>query len=125
MDDENIRNIPLKSKSTTFSAKHREADFFINKIHVDLNGFSIKFTFIKEEFGVNINQPLPSYFNNFSSQLLMLNFTQTPSPGKNLTVIGVTGTDGKTTTVSLIYHILNQSGKKSSMLTSIGFDFDR
>lgn len=41
-------------------------------------------------------------------------------PGRKLTVIGVTGTDGKTTTVNLIYHILKSSGRNVSMLTSIG-----
>ena len=41
-------------------------------------------------------------------------------PSKKLTVIGVTGTDGKTTTVSLIYHILNQAGYNISMISSIG-----
>lgn len=41
-------------------------------------------------------------------------------PGKKLIVVGVTGTDGKTTTVSIIYHILKNSGKSASMLSSIG-----
>lgn len=41
-------------------------------------------------------------------------------PSKKLIVIGVTGTDGKTTTVSMIYHILRLSGKKVSMISSIG-----
>lgn len=41
-------------------------------------------------------------------------------PGRKLIVIGVTGTDGKTTTVNLIYHILKENGKQASMLTSIG-----
>jgi UDP-N-acetylmuramoyl-L-alanyl-D-glutamate--2,6-diaminopimelate ligase len=41
-------------------------------------------------------------------------------PGKKLRVIGVTGTDGKTTTTSLIYHILKQSGKKTAMITTVG-----
>lgn len=41
-------------------------------------------------------------------------------PARKLTVIGVTGTDGKTTTVNLIYHILKNNGKSASMLTSIG-----
>lgn len=41
-------------------------------------------------------------------------------PSRDLKVIGVTGTDGKTTTVSLIYHILKNSGKNVSMVSSLG-----
>ncbi len=41
-------------------------------------------------------------------------------PSKGLTVIGVTGTDGKTTTTSVIYHILKESGYNVSMITSVG-----
>lgn len=40
-------------------------------------------------------------------------------PGRKLTVIGVTGTDGKTTTTSLIYEILKSAGYKTSMITSV------
>lgn len=40
-------------------------------------------------------------------------------PGHSLKVIGVTGTDGKTTTTSLIYHILQNSGRKVSLLGSV------
>ena len=41
-------------------------------------------------------------------------------PGKRLIIVGVTGTDGKTTTVNLIYHILKENKMQASMLTSIG-----
>ena len=41
-------------------------------------------------------------------------------PSRSLTVIGVTGTDGKTTTVSLIYHILHTAGYNASMISSVG-----
>ncbi|MBI2430681.1 MAG: UDP-N-acetylmuramoyl-L-alanyl-D-glutamate--2,6-diaminopimelate ligase [Candidatus Levybacteria bacterium] len=41
-------------------------------------------------------------------------------PSKKLTVIGVTGTDGKTTTVNLIYHILKNVGYEVSMISSVG-----
>lgn len=40
-------------------------------------------------------------------------------PSRGMKVIGVTGTDGKTTTVNLIYHILKTSGHKTSMISSI------
>lgn len=40
-------------------------------------------------------------------------------PARKLTVIGVTGTDGKTTTTTLIYEILKEAGFKASMITSV------
>lgn len=40
-------------------------------------------------------------------------------PSRKLTVIGVTGTDGKTTTTTLIYEILKANGCKVSMITSV------
>ena len=45
-------------------------------------------------------------------------------PARRLKVIGVTGTDGKTTTVNLIYHILRTSGHKSAMVSSISAFID-
>lgn len=40
-------------------------------------------------------------------------------PGRKLTVIGVTGTDGKTTTVNMIYHILSEAGEPVSMVSTV------
>lgn len=45
-------------------------------------------------------------------------------PTKGLTIIGVTGTDGKTTTSNLIYHILKVSGKKVAVISTIGAVID-
>jgi UDP-N-acetylmuramoyl-L-alanyl-D-glutamate--2,6-diaminopimelate ligase len=40
-------------------------------------------------------------------------------PGRTLTVIGVTGTDGKTTTTNLIYQILLAAGLKAGMISTV------
>ncbi len=39
---------------------------------------------------------------------------------RKLTIIGVTGTDGKTTTATLLYKILTQAGIKTAVVTTIG-----
>jgi UDP-N-acetylmuramoyl-L-alanyl-D-glutamate--2,6-diaminopimelate ligase len=40
-------------------------------------------------------------------------------PSKKLTLIGITGTDGKTTTCTLIHQVLQKSGIKSGLITTI------
>lgn len=41
------------------------------------------------------------------------------NPGEDLVVIGVTGTDGKTTTVNLIYQVLKQAGWAAGMVSTV------
>lgn len=41
------------------------------------------------------------------------------NPTKKLSVIGVTGTDGKTTTATLIHHILEKAGKKAGLISTV------
>ncbi len=45
-------------------------------------------------------------------------------PAKKLHVIGVTGTNGKTTTCFMLWHILNQAGKKTGLMTTVAWGID-
>lgn len=45
-------------------------------------------------------------------------------PSRGLKVIGVTGTDGKTTTANLIYHILHEAGEKAAIVSTVGAVID-
>jgi UDP-N-acetylmuramoyl-L-alanyl-D-glutamate--2,6-diaminopimelate ligase len=40
-------------------------------------------------------------------------------PSRKLTIIGITGTSGKTTTAHLLHHILTQAGLKAAMISTI------
>jgi UDP-N-acetylmuramoyl-L-alanyl-D-glutamate--2,6-diaminopimelate ligase len=42
-------------------------------------------------------------------------------PAKGMKIIGVTGTDGKTTTSTMIYTMLNDAGIKTGLMTTIGY----
>ena len=43
-------------------------------------------------------------------------------PAKQLKLIGVTGTNGKTTTAYLIQHLLNQAGQKCGLISTVALD---
>lgn len=45
-------------------------------------------------------------------------------PSNGMKIIGVTGTDGKTTTANLIYHVLHEAGEKAAVISSVGAVID-
>ncbi|MBR2994487.1 UDP-N-acetylmuramoyl-L-alanyl-D-glutamate--2,6-diaminopimelate ligase [Candidatus Saccharibacteria bacterium] len=46
-------------------------------------------------------------------------------PAKNLRVIGVTGTNGKTTTCFMIWQMLNKAGLKTGIMTTVAYGVDK
>ena len=46
-------------------------------------------------------------------------------PAKHLRVIGVTGTNGKTTTCFMIWHMLNHAGHKTGLMTTVAYGVDK
>jgi len=56
---------------------------------------------------------------NSQAALAWLSAARFGFPARRLTVIGVTGTDGKTTTTNLIYQILAQSGRRAGLISTV------
>ena len=46
-------------------------------------------------------------------------------PAKNLHVIAVTGTNGKTTTCFMIWNMLNKAGLKAGLMTTVAWGVDK
>jgi len=76
LDDEFIKDtLPLNAKTVTVSSKDNAADFYIKNIKLTLDSFQIKFTFLKEEYEILINQPLPKYYAHIFIYAIALAFS--------------------------------------------------
>ncbi len=70
---------------------------------------------------IPLDFPLRIWFHKFTGYLAALYYG---FPARNMNVIGVTGTNGKTTVVHLIAQILTNVNKKVGMASTVGFQID-
>ncbi len=66
-------------------------------------------------------QDLKNIYHLFQSMIANIVYS---FPSRGMTIIGVTGTDGKTTTSSMIYHILRSAGLKTALISTVGAIID-
>lgn len=76
-------------------------------------------------------KPFIEKIPGYNKLVLPIHFLQAESavqkykhPAKHLRVIGVTGTNGKTTTSFMIWKMLNTAGHKTGLLTTVGWSAD-
>ncbi|NMB56811.1 UDP-N-acetylmuramoyl-L-alanyl-D-glutamate--2,6-diaminopimelate ligase [Candidatus Beckwithbacteria bacterium] len=64
---------------------------------------------------------IPNYLVNYAWHLpkAILANLYYHFPSKNLKIIGVTGTDGKTTTATMLYHVLHENGFKVALISTV------
>ena len=70
------------------------------------------FTYLKNL----IPQSLKNSYHYLIASVALIKFRH---PSRELTIIGVTGTDGKTTTSTLIYHLLKSAGFKVALISTV------
>lgn len=75
---------------------------------------------IKEKIPFYDTLVLPYHIGKAAASATMKGF-----PGRKLTVIGVTGTNGKTTTSFMIWKMLNNAGRKTGLMTTVGWGVDK
>ncbi len=110
----------------TDSRKIRPGDVFVAHAGVDVDAHQFIDQAVKsgavavvgEKDMSNVGVP---YFKVLDGRVawakMMANFYD--SPEKKLHIIGVTGTDGKTTTSTLVYQILKQAGLKVALVSTV------
>jgi len=90
--------------------------FGLRRLNLRKNGYML--TFIKKLIPQAIK-------NTYHLKLAILANLWYGFPSNELKVIGVTGTNGKTTTVQMITRILEEAGFKTAAISTINFKIDR
>ena len=70
---------------------------------------------------ISYDNPLRLIWHQFKGMAAAIRYG---FPGKKMVVIGITGTNGKTTTTHMIEHILRSAGKKVAMISTSDFSID-
>ena len=76
-----------------------------------------RYSLIGEKIRSLFPQSFVNRLKHFPAAFLAVLFYRYPA--RNLRVIGVTGTDGKTTVVNLIYHILKEAGLSAAVISTV------
>ena len=73
---------------------------------------------------VDLNKVAVVYVKDTSMAISLLAPRFMGYPSKRMTMIGVTGTNGKTSVSNMLHSVLRHAGRKSALTGTIGFDLD-
>ena len=133
MDVNNIVGDPEISicKITKDSRTVNEGDLFVSIIGNNLDGTSFisdaikngaKCVISEKEFEI-VNKEITYVFVESSrNSLAVVSANYYENPSRKLNLIGVTGTNGKTTIVDLLYNLYDSSGIKTGIISTIKID---
>lgn len=71
---------------------------------------------MKNFIDINIKRPIVKYFHILQSLFFSIKYK---NPAKNIKIIAVTGTSGKSTTSTMIYHLLKECGFKVGLISTV------
>ncbi|MBN2756846.1 MAG: UDP-N-acetylmuramoyl-L-alanyl-D-glutamate--2,6-diaminopimelate ligase [Bacteroidales bacterium] len=122
--DINISSIKLDSrkveKDDAFVAIEGELSDGHDFINQAINKGAI--AIICQKIPNNLNEKITYIFvNDTNSALSQIASNYFENPSKNLKIIGITGTNGKTTIATLLYTLFNNLGYKSGLVSTIAY----